>query len=185
MVKQIQKRLERTEPLESAKAFQVFNSFRRIRKRVVLVIDEFHRMMRETGFTNRLFAFLRGASMQGKIMTLVSSPVHLMDPALHGPDVEDRYDRLNLFNHYQIQFLEPFTQEEAEGFLDWLPPIEPALGPAEKKYIYRLAGGSPHFLRKTQDLFGKIRLQTDEKWRDFESKLIVQEFEPDLTLLWE
>jgi len=62
----IQGLLDRKEPLEASDTFGVFNGLRRIEKRVMLVIDEFHRMLRERGFSNRLFAFLRGASTQGK-----------------------------------------------------------------------------------------------------------------------
>jgi hypothetical protein len=98
---QLQVFLQKTEPIEAAHVFQVFNGLRKIRRRVVLVIDEFHIMMREPGFTNRLFAFLRGASTQGKILTLVSSPMHLMDPFLH-ENAKGDYDRVNLFNHYQV-----------------------------------------------------------------------------------
>jgi hypothetical protein len=181
----IEKLLERTDVLEPALTFAVFNVLRQSGKRVVLVIDEFHRMMRERGFSNRLFAFLRGASTQGKILTLVSSTVHLMDPSLHGPNVDNTYDRLNLFNHYQVQFLEPFSESEAEGFLDWLPPVNPSLTADEKTYLYQLGGGSPHFLKRARTLFlEKGRPQTASARNEFEARHAGPGLEPDFYLLW-
>lgn len=182
---QLQKLLERTDIIEPPQTFMVFTVLRRIGKRVVLIIDEFNRMLREPRFSNRLYAFLRGASTQGKILTLVSSPVHLMDPSLHGPEVEDTYDRLNLFNHYQMHFLEPFTQIEAEGFLDWLPSVDPPLTGEEKSYLYALGGGSPHFLKKSFSLFVENGRPKTKVERDrFESAPAGLQMEPDFHLLY-
>ena len=181
----IQSLLDRKEPLEASDTFGVFNGLRKINKRVMLVIDEFHRMLRERGFSNRLFAFLRGASTQGKILTLVSSPVHLMDPSLHGPDADDSFDRLNLFNHYQVQFLEPFSKAEADGFLDWLPTVKPGLSSEEKAYLHQLGGGSPHFLKHARTLFVENgRPGTEDARRAFEARHVEPKFEGDFRLLW-
>lgn len=181
----IRKLLERTDVIEPAQTFAVFNVLRKINKRVVLVLDEFHRMMRERGFSNRLYAFLRGASTQGKILTLVSSSVHLMDPSLHGPNADNSYDRLNLFNHYQVQFLEPFSAVEASGFLDWLPAVDPVLTPEEKGYLQQLGGGSPHFLKKARTLFlEKSRPLTQSARKEFEALHAGPAFQPDFRLLW-
>jgi hypothetical protein len=183
--KLIQGLLDRKDLLAPSDTFVAFNGLRRINKRVMLVIDEFHRMLREPGFSNRLFAFLRGASTQGKILTLVSSPVHLMDPSLHGPNADVSFDRLNLFNHYQVQFLEPFSQVEAEGFLDWFEATEPGLSSEEKAYLHQLGGGSPHFLKFARSLFLESgRPQTEETRRDFEARHVEPRFEGDFRLLW-
>jgi len=185
MDKVITELLDRSGPIEPADTHRIFSALPRIRKRIVLVIDEFHRSVQNEKFTNKLWAFLRGASTQGKILTIVSSPVHLMDSSLHGPAAEKHYDRLNLFNHYQTQFLEPFNPSEARGFVEWLGPVDPPLTDEEAGYICDLGGGSPHFLKRARELFLRQRRpDTPEKRAEFERMVALQELDSDFSLLW-
>jgi hypothetical protein len=179
----IDKLLNSPDTLAPAQTHQIFTELQRIQKRIVLLIDEFHRVMLQPKATNKLFAFLRAGSNSGKILTLVSSPVHLMDPSLH-VGADKSYDRLNLFNHFQVQFLEPFTSSEAEGYLDWLGTVDPPLTAAEKQYICELGGGSPHFLRQAWELFSKHRPSTPEARGEFERITAARAFDSDFQSIW-
>jgi len=182
----IGKLLDQKDPIQVFHVVLIFNSLRRINKRIVLIIDEFHQMMKEKGFTDRLFSFLRGANNEGKIVALVSSPIHLMDPSLHPTPEGDRNDRLSLFNHFQMQFLDPFSDQETEGFLDWLPPILPPLTLEETQYIRRLGGGSPYFLKMARELFVDRQRPKNEKEReDFEKGYASPFFESAFQELWQ
>lgn len=117
-------------------------------KRVVLLIDDYHQIVKERILGDAIFQLLRGASREGTIITVASSPMHLMDGTLHNGDE----NRIALFNHFRAQVLRPFRAEQADQFLDWLSD-GPALSAQEKQYLYELCGGSPYFLRNARDTF--------------------------------
>src|SRR5262249_55823605 len=139
-----------------------------IGKRVMLIIDDYHQMVRDRSFSKALFHFLRGANQQKHVITLVSSQLQLMDDSLHGGDSE----RSQLFNHFNTCLLGPFINEEAESFLEWPSPSIPPLTPEERNYLRELGGGSPYFLKLAREEFlRKARPSNQEQRRLFESEL--------------
>lgn len=134
-----------------------------IEKRVVLFIDDFQRLLVEPGLTEGLFSFLRAANMDRKISTLATSQTHLMDGSLHGGSPE----RDSLFNHFNDVALEPFTDADADLFIDWLGGA--ALTSDERQYVRRLAGGSPFFLKTIhQHFLRRNRPQASAERDEFE-----------------
>jgi hypothetical protein len=143
VAKNIRQLVDQLGQLRVPQVVYVFDDLDRVRKRIILIIDDFDRMLREARFSDELFHFLRGA--KGKIAVLVSSRVRLMDPSLHPAD--RLRERQALVNAFQPQPLDLFSSHEAEVFLDWAMQATPALTPEEKNYICELGGGSPYFLR--------------------------------------
>jgi hypothetical protein len=169
--------IERTEPI---RVYEVSDIFLDLNKRVILIIDEFDRILRERGFTTNLYSFLRGNDRT--IVTIVSSPLRLMDPSLH-PDLA-KQDRTDLFNHFQPKILEPFTPDEAREYLGWLP--DDTLTPDEKEYVQSLGGGSPHFLKIARETFlryGRPALPAERD--EFERKYLSLVFEDAFHYIWE
>lgn len=161
----------------------VFNSLQRLTKRIILIIDEFDQMLREKGFTDGLFSFLRGANNTGKIIALVTSRVHLMDKSLHGDLATP--DRLSLFNHFRPQILSPFSPNESIAFLDWFAEGEPPLNPDEKAYLRKLGGGSPYFLKQAREEFlSRGRPATELARTEFEMKYLSPILDDALGQIW-
>jgi hypothetical protein len=127
----------------------ILDRLRRNKKRVVLFIDDFQRIVAEPGLTDSLFSFLRAANNDGNLIALASSPVHLMHSSLHPQAGE----RPSLFNHFAAVRLEPFTDAEADSFLQWLPIDGEPLTAEELSYIRSLSGGAPYFLKAVRDQF--------------------------------
>jgi hypothetical protein len=180
---EIEELLTRRDLLKIHKVVYVFNHLQRLNKRVILLIDEFDQMLREKRFSQELFSFLRGANNEGKIIALVTSRVHLMDESLHGDSATP--DRMSLFNHFQLQFLDPFDGREALGFLEWSPAADPPLTPKEKAYIQKLGGGSPHFLQLAREEFlRRERPSGPEERENFEKKYLSRVFEDGFHDIW-
>lgn len=172
--------LDRAEPIRVYEVSDIFLDLNNINKRIILIIDEFDRILQERGFTTNLYSFLRGN--EGTIVTIVSSPLRLMDPSLH-PDI-DKQDRTDLFNHFQPKILDPFTRDEAREYLSWLPDAE--LTADEKEYVQSLGGGSPHFLKIARETFLRYGRPALPAARDeFERKYLSLVFEDAFHYIWE
>ena len=175
-------------PLEVSELAPVLTDLRDLGKRIILVVDDYDRMVTELPFTDNLFAFLRGASSERKIIVLVASRKRLMDCVSD----KDPTDRKSLFNHFQLQRLRPFKRTEPEEFLVWLgrPKSEGGDGQPlqeqEKKYICSVAGGCPHFLRyaRTQFLSQRLRSFTPAERRSFERDFLTDEFHNVFEQVW-
>ncbi|WP_125486735.1 hypothetical protein [Edaphobacter aggregans] len=176
---------------------EVLLQLRGLRKRIILVIDDYDHMVSQPGFTDNLFSFLRGANNEKKIIALVSSHKRLMDlkPEEHGAGGKESsangksLDRTSLFNHFQIQRLIPFRGKQPEAFLEWLGRPDGgdslALGAEEKKYLRSLGGGCPHFLRYARSLYLQKRpLENDAARRQFENDHLVDEFHQVFEQIW-
>ena len=164
--------------LESSELWRLFNILKKLRKRVVLLIDDFDEMVEERGFTDKLFDFLRGGHNQGKIFVIVFSPSRPMETETRPKD---------LFNHLKPQLLEPFDREEAEGFLDWdgFLKADPPLSADEKAYLYLLGGGAAHFLLIARERFlQENRPATNAARSEFQAKHIVKDFAPGFWAIW-
>ncbi|MGH7485426.1 MAG: hypothetical protein ACREMY_07445, partial [bacterium] len=107
-------RLLAHQPIKLMALSQVLEKIKRTKRRVLLIIDEFNKMLLEPKLTERVFGFLRGAASERKVITLGASDLHPMDAALH-PHSDP--ERRALFNHYYAQQLAPFKNDEAAGFL--------------------------------------------------------------------
>jgi hypothetical protein len=139
-------------------------------KRLVLLIDDFHQIVKDPALVD-VFRLLRGASGEGTITTIASSPVSLMDTSLHRGDPARVEERIALFNHFKAQVVRPFRAAEVDQFLDWLSDGEP-LNPSEKLYLHELCGGSPYFLRHARQEFVQAGKPLDAGPRmDFEREL--------------
>jgi hypothetical protein len=170
--------LVKDDALESSQLWRMFNTLKKLRKRVVLLIDDFHALLEERGFSDRLFNFLRGANNQGKIFAIVFSPSRPMDTETRPRD---------LFNHLKTQLLEPFNRKEAEEFLEWDGFNKPArpFSDDEKNYLYGLGGGSAHFLRGARERFVENNRPTTPVERSgFERKHLVKEFYDAFLEIW-
>jgi hypothetical protein len=119
------------------------------RKRMVLLIDDYHCVVKGGMLSDSIFTLLRGASREGTVITIATSPMSLMDRALHNGNES----RSALFNHFRAQVLRPFKDHQANQFLDWLSGDQPPLTSQEKDYLRGLSGGSPYFLRNSHEEF--------------------------------
>lgn len=183
VARKIRELLDRSEPLKVYELALILTPLKSLRKRVILVIDEYDRFLKEPGFTTNLFTFLRGANNEGKIIALVTSSTHLMDSSLH-PEL-DSEDRKSLFNHFQSQFLVPFTETEADQFLDWLHRGPSKLTSEEKLYLRELGGGTPHFLKvASQEFAGHGRPNDKPGRRDFEKQYLDEQFYESFQHMW-
>src|SRR5205823_5521325 len=78
----IRQLLKQKEKLAVHQVVYVFDDLKDLKKRIILIIDEFDQILKEKGFSDALLSFLRGANNDGKIIALVTSQVHLMDESL-------------------------------------------------------------------------------------------------------
>jgi hypothetical protein len=179
--KKIERLTEQPSPISIYEVTSVIDNLQKIRKRIILVIDEFNQLLKEKGLSYDLFSFLRGANNRRKIIALVTSPIDLMDPSLHDDMSPGRED---LFNHFHPKILYPFDTAEANRFLDWLKPA-PALTENERTYIIKLGGGSPYFLKESLQYFNAYgRPATDEARQDFERKFLAPTLENPFRQIW-
>jgi hypothetical protein len=170
--------LVKNRALESSELWRMFSILKKLRKRVVLLIDDFDELVDERGFSDKLFNFLRGANNQGKIFAIVFSPSRPMETATRPRD---------LFNHLKAQLLEPFNEEEAKAFLDWdgFPKPNPPLTEAEKAYLYQLGGGSAHFLQIARERFlQENRPATDPTRSELQKRHLVKDFAAGFWAVW-
>jgi hypothetical protein len=149
-------------------------------KRVILFIDDYHRMIRNRAFSDALFNFLRGADQQKLLTTLVSSQFQLMHESLHS----NRRERSQLFNHFQLRVLAPFTDDLALSFLDWPSASEPPLTEDEKTYLRNLGGRLPFFLRKTKDEFFRAKRPEGKPVRKEFEELLLDQFHNAFVDIW-
>jgi hypothetical protein len=174
--------LKQKEPLAVHQVVYVFDDLKDLKKRIVLIIDEFDNMLKQKGFSDALFSFLRGANNDGKIIALVTSRVHLMDESLHG---DHPSERISLVNHFRLQLLDPFDGREATDFLDWFAAATPPLTADEKSYVQKLGGGSPYFLKEAREQFiNRGRPSTPEACEAFEQMYLSALFEDGFLQIW-
>jgi hypothetical protein len=170
--------LVKNRALESSELWRMFSILKKLRKRVVLLIDDFDELVEERGFSDRLFNFLRGANNQGKIFAIVFSPSRPMETATRPRD---------LFNHLKAQLLEPFNEQEAKDFLEWegFPKPDPPLSGDEKAYLYQLGGGSAHFLQIARERFlQESRPATHATRSELQKRHLVRDFAAGFWAVW-
>jgi hypothetical protein len=175
--------LEQKDPLTPFKLLQPINQLHRLEKRILIIIDEFHRLLEQRGFSANLWMFLRGANSEGKLVALLASTTSLMDAALHVGT--NHAGRRAFFNHYQAQPLVPFDISNAGKFLDWLGAQQDiALDDDQRQYLISLGGGSPYFLKKAFELFVLHKLPTPANRPDFERLHVIPVLEVGFHDLW-
>jgi hypothetical protein len=164
-----------------SQVFAILDKLQRLTKRVVLFIDDYHLMVKELGFTEDLFLFLRAANQDRKIILLVSSYLHLMDESLH----RGTQNRRALFNHFRTVELRPFNMDEPDLFLDWPSAINPPLKPEQKAYLRELGGGSPFFLELGRDQFLESNRPEPGARRDEFERELATIFKSGFIDIWE
>jgi len=155
----------KTEPLYEF-VDELFAKLKRMKKRVVLFIDDVHKIIRNHEFSEALLSTLRGMNSDGSLVPLLSSPLQLMDPSLHTRKSKRGDQTRSLFNDVKVEVLNSFTDNEALNFLTWPQPVSPPFTLQEQQYILDLAGGSPHFLKEVRDRFlrdNRPKLDTERK----------------------
>lgn len=167
-------------PIGFSAVGEVLYTLDSIRKRVVLFIDDYHKMVSNPAFSKALFTFLRGADQQKHLITLVSSQLQLMDPSLHAGDSE----RSQLFNHFQPRLLEPFTDQLSLSFLAWPGNFNPPLTDEEKSYLTELGGRLPYFLRIVKDEFVREGRPDPGAKRSAFENLVSTVLEPAFSDIW-
>lgn len=169
---------------------RILNELQGIGWRIVLIIDDFQDMLRETGFSDRLFSFLRGANNEKKIVSLVASTTGLMENSLHAASANK--ERKTIFNQFLHSQIEPFDEGKAKGYIRWLEDRDQKDGgevtrvdDSEIRYLYEIVGGSPFFLGKARAEFvGAERPATVEERVQFEKRKLGPAFHPVFETLW-
>jgi len=133
----------------------LLDDLKRVKKTIVIFIDDVNKIVGNHNFTETLLSLLRGASSDGKLVPLLSTPLQLMDPSLH-QRVRGEQTR-SLFNDVKPEALDSFTDDQARKFLNWPKPPEPPFSDEEQQYLIDLAGGSPYFLGEIRDRFLRTR----------------------------
>src|SRR5262249_27797996 len=183
---EIDELLAKDAPLAIISVARVLEQIKRTKRRVVLFIDEFNRLLVEPGLTDRVFSFLRGAANEQKMVTLGTSAMHLMDASLHPTSGVDASERMAFFNHYYVQRLSPFAGDDAARFLSWLhPELTPPLTEEERDYLLRLGGGSPYFLKMASDQFLTAQRPKAATRPKFEREMLAAAFETGFRVLWQ
>jgi hypothetical protein len=134
---------------------ELLDDLKRLKKTIVIFIDDVDKIIGNHKFTKTLLSLLRGASSDGKLVPLLSTPRQLMDPSLH--DRARGEQTRSLFNDVKVEPLNSFTDEQARKFLNWRKPPEPPFTDEEQQYLIDLAGGSPYFLGEVRDRFLRTR----------------------------
>jgi len=155
-----------------------------VRKRVILFIDDFHYVLKQSDFSQNLKYTLRGANSEGRLVLLLSSAIRLMDPSIGRGGTQDIG---TVFNDLKLQVLEPFDRELAEKFLDWLGSQDgQTLAADERAYLCELGGGSPQFIETARSLYvGRVpRPLTQEQRSAFEANVLYPALEAGFAQIW-
>lgn len=158
---------------------RVLDKVKRAQKRVLMVIDDFDEILTQRGFTNALFSFLRGAAMDRRLISIVSTKEHPMSENLH-PNLERR----SLLNHLRVEWLSPFDEQQANTFLDEYLGGEGKLTPEERDYLRELGGGSPHFLKIVYEEFMRAGKPGPKQRRQFEAGDLTPCVFPHFQQIW-
>lgn len=145
---------------------ELLGKLKRMKKRVVVFIDDVHNIVGNHEFTETLLSTLRAASSDGRLIPLLSTPLQLMHPSLH--DRKRGLQTRSLFNDLKVEVLNSFPDDDALKFLNWPKPHDIPLTEDEQKYILELAGGSPHFLKEVRDRYLRERPSTAADRQKFE-----------------
>ncbi|MBV9483564.1 MAG: ATP-binding protein [Acidobacteria bacterium] len=162
---------------------EFLSRLKRMKKRIVLFIDDVQSLISDNDFSDRLLSLLRGASNDGKLVPLLATTKQLMDPSLHQDRVRRDQTR-SLFNDVKVEVLNSFSPELAAKFLHWPKPPAKPLNEREQQYILDLAGGSPYFLQEVRDRYLRARPQTGPEFKQFELQ-VGQELENVFDIIWE
>lgn len=144
---------------------ELLDDLKRVKKTIVIFIDDVDKIIGNHKFSKTLLSLLRGASSDGKLVPLLSTPLQLMDPSLH-ERVRGEQTR-SLFNDVKVEVLNSFTDEQARKFLNWPKPPEIPFCDEEQQYLIDLAGGSPYFLGEVRERFLRTRPEPSAR-RKFE-----------------
>jgi transglutaminase-like putative cysteine protease len=155
------------------------------RKRLVLLIDDYDRMVVEDGLSDNLFHLLRSDNFRRRFIALASASARLMDVV---PETSVG-DRKSLFNHFNTQRLIPFKDTEPGRFLEWLDQQDArdgnALNDEEKRYLVSVGGGSPHLLRQARQRFMRHKRPAETGRRQFEKESgLVDDFHMFFQRIW-
>lgn len=134
---------------------ELLDDLKRVKKAVVIFIDDVDKIVGNHKFSQTLLSLLRGASDEGKLVPLLSTPLQLMHPSLHQRDRGEQ--TRSLFNGVKVEVLNSFTDVEARKFLNWPKPPEVPFTDEEQQYLIDLAGGSPYFLSEVRERFLRTR----------------------------
>jgi len=134
---------------------ELLDDLKRVKKSVVIFIDDANEIVGNHKFSRNLLSLLRGASSDGKLVPLLSTPVHLMHPSLHQRERGEQ--TRSLFNDLNVEVLNCFTDEQACAFLNWPQPPEIPFSDEEQQYLIDFAGGSPYFLGEVRNRFLRTR----------------------------
>jgi AAA+ ATPase superfamily predicted ATPase len=134
---------------------ELLDDLKRAKKAVVIFIDDVDKIIGNHKFSKTLLSLLRGASDEGKLVPLLSTPLQLMHPSLHQRERGEQ--TRSLFNIVKVEVLNSFTDEEACKFLNWPKPPEPPFTNEELQYLIDFAGGSPYFLGEVLEKFLRTR----------------------------
>jgi hypothetical protein len=175
-----------TAPIDIPAVAKILDKLKRIQKRVILFIDDFDQMLKknEVSLSDAVFNFLRGASTEKKLVTLVASNRHPMDPDLH-----ENNERPSLFNHFQVQHLAPFTSVQAADFIvtwlskPWLAKGRAPLDAEQIQYLVELAGGCPYFLETAHRVF-EMQERPPMPRTEFEDGHLMPLIEPAFLQIW-
>ena len=173
------KLLEQRE-VQTIQVTSLLERLQRLQKRVVLLIDDYHRIVGEGAFSEVVFRFLRAANSDETIIALASSPKNLMDLSLHRGD----HERSTFFNHFNQHVLRPFKNSEADQFLDWLARAEAPLSPDQKAYLRELGGGSPYFLRQAREQFVAVGMPAANPAREEFERQVFRGLEGAFRDIW-
>jgi hypothetical protein len=176
-----------SKPIDIPTVAKVLDKLKRGQKRVILFIDDFDRMLKknDVGLSNAVFNFLRGASTEKKLVTLVASTLHPMDPELH-----DTNERPSLVNHLQVQPVAPFTTQQATEFLvswlskPWLAQGRSPLNAEQIAYLLELGGGSPYFLVTIYRIYEMQSRPPAATRAEFENGAVIPLLEPAFREVW-
>lgn len=160
---------------------EFLGKLKRMKKRVVIFIDDVHNIVGNHEFSETLLSTLRAASSDGRLIPLLSTQLQLMHPSLH--ERTRGAQTRSLFNDVKVEVLNSFSDDEALMFLNWPKPPDNPLTEEEQQYILELAGGSPHFLKEVRDRYLRLRPTTKADRERFELE-VAQAIAAALETVW-
>lgn len=146
---------------------------------LVLLLDAFHKVMRNSHFDPQFFSFMRAQANHGRVSYLTASIIPL-DKCCH-PYIEGS-PFFNIFNVYRLG---PLTEDEARQLI-----MEPALSVGcpftteEGEELRRLAGRHPFFIQRVAFSLFKAKYQNHAEHIKFKQEAY-HDLLPQFRNVWE
>ncbi len=189
---ELQSAVENVRQLEEIETFDLsdcFSQFDEAGVSVVLLLDEFERVVRNQNFESDFFYGLRSLATQHRLALITASYAELSSLA-HSDDIQSS----PFFNIFATIHLGSFKDEEAKQLFNsylqtdsfFIKKYPHAFVGNDFSFLQSIAGAYPHFLQIAGHFLFEAYLQNipNEERLEYTRRRFAEESEDDLTLSW-